>query len=830
MPTTLKKFEEAYATLTYAIYEPLILNWVSGFTLRVESNLLANRFKIDSVKESKESKTTAASMKLAKTVRGLKKNMFRKEVTDRISKLKINSPISASNFDNEDIHHSLDRKNFEEIILSKISSERPKTENSSNYTSMISNPWMGSSGFGFNDELMKFRQEVYDELKKVVEEASEMSRSISEAIRNKLEEIKREKGIFDFFPHGTTEKALSPIGIAHFYRQLYFNYDEGFGPIEHCFAIAPLETLEIVISNVRKQIHEERLEMGHESVSENATEERNMEEVSDKVTSMLQRDMSASMSISGSYSTPVWQVGASVSASMSMSSQKAKEVGTKRIKDVTKRASERITSTYALTTREYEETEETNLTKRILRNKYPYPVNYALRRIYRRVRVKIQDIGPRAIWQLYLRTPGKNLAKSKFVHFREAQEISPPEVLPGVPPRPIGDVDVGTTTSEIWYTATKGMYVTLKIVVPPDRRVTAVSIDSITDLAEGDKDDIAPAPRNDAQWVTRNDGSNYEVDIGVVFGNSGSVSISYTYSWEPADHIIAEWEDKRKGAQDAFLEEAYQEAFEREKELIIERSKIKSRPSNELRREERYEVMNRMISHLFASGTQEPTEPSPLEIESFHRFFDIESMFLYTHPSWWKPRFHQKGLLNGRKPYEITAESDHAPLGSSLGWRIQLDGDNRRNEFLNSPWVRICLPIMPGLEEDAVHWLAEHVEDKIGFDDTNGPLKTLLEELRKRRGDEASLEHNGYDYVTVDSSVGAPDGALSPENLYPIVDEFDVTVPTEGFIYDQLYTEDQLKASEDEVNSLESDSEDDSSIIEIKESTILNKEGGNKEK
>lgn len=43
-------------------------------------------------------------------------------------------------------------------------------------------------------------------------------------------------------------------------------------------------------------------------------------------------------------------------------------------------------------------------------------------------------------------------------------------------------------------------------------------------------------------------------------------------------------------------------------------------------------------------------------------------------------------------------KSEPAPLGSSLGWLIQLDGDRRRNEFINSPWARICIPIRPGRE------------------------------------------------------------------------------------------------------------------------------------
>ena len=46
--------------------------------------------------------------------------------------------------------------------------------------------------------------------------------------------------------------------------------------------------------------------------------------------------------------------------------------------------------------------------------------------------------------------------------------------------------------------------------------------------------------------------------------------------------------------------------------------------------------------------------------------------------------------------YYITEESIPAKLGSSLGWLLQLDGDNLRNAFLNAPWVKAVIPIRPG--------------------------------------------------------------------------------------------------------------------------------------
>src|SRR6185436_10069088 len=43
------------------------------------------------------------------------------------------------------------------------------------------------------------------------------------------------------------------------------------------------------------------------------------------------------------------------------------------------------------------------------------------------------------------------------------------------------------------------------------------------------------------------------------------------------------------------------------------------------------------------------------------------------------------GQEAGRDNYYITEDSAPAKLGSSLGWLLQLDGDNLRNALLNSP-------------------------------------------------------------------------------------------------------------------------------------------------
>lgn len=63
---------------------------------------------------------------------------------------------------------------------------------------------------------------------------------------------------------------------------------------------------------------------------------------------------------------------------------------------------------------------------------------------------------------------------------------------------------------------------------------------------------------------------------------------------------------------------------------------------------------------------------------------------------------NQKGRDNN---YLITENSEPAELGSSIGWLLQLDGDEHRNAFLNSPWVKAVIPIRPGMELQAINWI-----------------------------------------------------------------------------------------------------------------------------
>lgn len=806
MGTNLKRFSDAYATLTVAYYQPLTMRWVSLWTLSTAADVLAERVVKARSIDLRSSLSTAAALKLARSPR----------LPDRPPGVRGGlpppRPLDPSGLGLGDALQTVELEGFPDAVAlagriypfgvvdvadaqaridgvhdrSSESEERPASGNPR--AGALSIPTVVSRRMGFVDkpeDLHAHRATLIANLAAVVSANLEATdEDFATAISDGL--VVDNVRLHDFFPVVTIREALSPIGIAHYYRQLYFHREEGVGPLEEAFTIAPNETLEVTFESVRRQVHEELVEQGSEVVSESAVESRDTDEVSDKTASMVQRDMSMSMSANASGSVGVYSGGASATASMAVSGQTSREETTRRLKEVTTRASERITKSLMVRTRSLDEITTTNISRRVISNATAAPVSFGLRRVLRRVNVKVQELGPRLVWQLYLRNPGTGLARSRFVHFREAEPIAVPDVPPGVRPRPKSGSDMGTANAHL--DAIGGRYYAkLRIQTTADRMITGVTVDSVTDLEGGGKDDEAPSPRNEpprnASWNSAT--NTYTVDVAIAQGDSDAVAISYTYSYDPSNAAIAEWDAERAAAVSAINEALLNEQFEREKAVITERSKIRPRPANELRQEERYEAMNRLVSSLFGRG-DDPSEPTPLEIEYFHKYFDISAMFVYMHPSWWRPRFTASGDGFPRPAYEVTAESDPAPLGSSLGWLIQIDGDNRRNEFLNSPWYRICLPMNPGREREAIAWLAKHVEGDRGYDPQREPLLGMLTAVEARRAAETSLGFNGPDWVTVDATPSAPANPQSPEGVYPIIEQFDVTVPTEGFVYDEI--------------------------------------------
>jgi hypothetical protein len=268
----------------------------------------------------------------------------------------------------------------------------------------------------------------------------------------------------------------------------------------------------------------------------------------------------------------------------------------------------------------------------------------------------------------------------------------------------------------------------------------------------------------------------------VNWNGQNQIPVKATLHWEPSqsvrDAATAEY-NARMTAYNNEKARRYKEAFyAAARERIKLASVITPRPAEDLREEERTVVYRALISQLMGVGTNQSKHVTSELVRSI---FDVDRMLYFVAPEWWAPRLHRSAQHLGEEPggsptpggrglsvravsdvrlspalaglvsrlpgatvdtssgtsitaenivdwggakelnrdnYYITEDSTPAKLGSSLGWLLQLDGDNLRNAFLNSPWVKAVIPIRIGKEQAALNWLQQaHVEGADGLDD-----------------------------------------------------------------------------------------------------------------
>jgi hypothetical protein len=260
------------------------------------------------------------------------------------------------------------------------------------------------------------------------------------------------------------------------------------------------------------------------------------------------------------------------------------------------------------------------------------------------------------------------------------------------------------------------------------------------------------------------------------FQGQNSIQIKLILHWAPkpgANDAIAAKNAENTASFKEAERAAYQKAYvETVKERVTAASKIRTRNGDELREEERIVVYRKLIQDMLLNGVEIPDDRTRhVTAELLNSIFDIDKMLYFVAPEWWRPRLHrsrqqlqetvpppvadaggafdsgmmvmQKGLVKRfqsaqtnaapgvmsastvgwggvndaeRDNYFITEDSEPAKLGSSLGWLLQLDGDNMRNAFLNAPWVKAVIPIRPGREHAAINWL-KGVEGMNGITD-----------------------------------------------------------------------------------------------------------------
>ncbi|UCZ59985.1 hypothetical protein [Mycolicibacterium phocaicum] len=323
-------------------------------------------------------------------------------------------------------------------------------------------------------------------------------------------------------------------------------------------------------------------------------------------------------------------------------------------------------------------------------------------------------------------------------------------------------------------------------------------------------------------------------------------------------------EQTRREYEKAFVEAA--------RDRINKASNIEPRPFEDLREEERIIVYRSLIQEMLTKDLPMPDDRTRHVVsELLNTIFDVDKMLYFVAPEWWRPRLHQSHQSLGglRKPsdiaaspaqpaaksgsifsqlkseatknvitsavsatvghhsqiasmdtvswggadnrvddYYITEESHPAKLGASLGWLLQLDGDNLRNAFLNAPWVKAVIPIRPGKERAAMNWLQRlHIEGTDGLDDQYvappdelaeiphaGPAATvrdainhLCDVVAKKHNDSLKVGRYPTEEIDDDNRVSAtPIDKVYEHGFYPLDGGFRATPGTEDFqVFDQ---------------------------------------------
>lgn len=560
--------------------------------------------------------------------------------------------------------------------------------------------------------------------------------------------------------------SLSPIGIVHLFRQYFFEFDTFLGPSVQHIWLSPGATVELIEIHTRKTVTERYTEQASEVLTKEEKSLAESDEISDAV--KKENAESTKLGVSASADAGVnyeaFTAHASVSANFGYDTneKKAREQIHKQTRQQTAKLSSEIKRNYKSTFKTITEIQDTSSKRYVLTNQSDQLTNYELRRKMRQVGVQLQDLGTKLCWQTYVDDPGREIGVALLAHIAEPPDLSNLK-------QPEAPTDLQTA------------YVDLQIAFPyentsdsdekdvtfykgSDQESWPDHNDTIVWIREYQADppdhgyklheniDVTPLHSSTCVAIPKklSDDGKFQISLDQVnFDNQSSINLKVRLRWEPPD---------QSAAAAKFLTD--QANFDREKERLTKEtyisaareriklaSNIEPRSASELREEERIVVFRNLIGALLNVGVNlENARTRHITAELISAMFDVDSMLYFVAPDWWRPRLHEShqsfgssdaqgkasdttriteenvvswgGAKEGRRDnYYITDESKPAKLGSSLGWLLQLDGDNLRNAFLNAPWVKVVVPIRPGRELAALNWLSNAaIEGTDGLD------------------------------------------------------------------------------------------------------------------
>jgi hypothetical protein len=577
------------------------------------------------------------------------------------------------------------------------------------------------------------------------------------------------------------------FGLMYLYRSLFFDKGLVTGSFEQILSIAPGETIEVGIEISKRSTLEEENEAKFQVTSSSEASSSLTSEFTDRVSTVIQTTNSSSASMSASGGIGVFNVGASGSATYSSTRTDSTEKMKRTVNESTQRVSQEIMKSQVFRTRRTEEVTSKDYYRRLIVNNTETLSHYGLRRLQQRYSVSSQLRGPRLVWQFAVYDPGKRIATPRIL----TEDIIPSPLLQA-------------GARDIRYAIIEGLTVTIdgtvqdpgvawirRLYISPEFRILSMQFENGWDrisITQNGQDAGQPWEYTallrliDYKPVTNSPGS-YDVAFQMARTSAAGpvpkqmrVTFPRVQALMLDQNLEAIWHNNPN---------TVSEFLPKYRKLLADTRAIKPRPAGDLRREERDEVVSRAFEVLSLTDTVF----SPTDVLSMPRLFDIEATFYHLIPPFVQSATDQYGSGNAwAREYDALADADPAPLGSSIGWKIQPDGDARRNEFINSSLARVSIPIQKKMEREAIAFL----KDRLGAD-VSPTVDALVTDLETRWGRESYADTRNIKESQVPFNVITPpfDEKTAPDNrlaqaLYPIVDIFAVNEPTQGFVYTPL--------------------------------------------
>jgi hypothetical protein len=591
--------------------------------------------------------------------------------------------------------------------------------------------------------------------------------------------------------------SLSPLGIVHIFRQYFFELDTFLGtPTGHVW-LSPGSTVELIEVSTRRTLVEKTFETSTESTTKVERSTTDQDDISEAVKQDNKNDLKLGASLTVNQSWGSGNATAVGTMDLQKTQETSREIVHKRMRQQTEKLSTEIKQNYKSTFKTVTETTDTSSKRYVLANTTPDLVNYELRRKMRQVGVQVQDVGTYLCWETFVDEPGRQLGLANLVHIAKPVDLV---AVPSTDDLPYPDDRPFSCTAKVSYNLGDSVgrngpdgfqplgTSTFGVELPdfPDGYRVLPDTIQVKQLGAWGTDfeyfEFGWRAKIVGKEITLGvyiDGEfDWDNQIDFVVG----VNLQLTASADKRKEIDAanaaaelaatkaKEENKRK-TKEAFINSA--------KERIELASGINTRRYEDLREEERIIVYRNLMRALMSDAFYDKTfAANAANFKTLHvlselinAIFDVDKMLYFVAPEWWKPRDHSRQFLGDPNTpvdfagnltawsdqharadnYYITDKSQYARMGSSLGWLLQLDGDDLRNAFLNAPWVKAVIPIRPGKELEAINWLQQmNVEGTDGLDSLYQAPSEELNKIRAALGVASVTLRDAITYLCLD--------------------------------------------------------------------------------